>query len=92
MEEIKELQEVVKEISEDAWLINKPDNVLTLQDALECVKQYEKHLQNEKKLGSDTIKNKYYISLKNKNKILKMSKSTITLKSIYINYRKNTLC
>lgn len=70
MEEIKELQEVVKEISEDAWLINKPDNVLTLQDALECVKQYEKHLQNEKKLGSDTIKNKYYISLKNKKNLL----------------------
>ena len=42
MEEIKELLEVVQEISEDVWLINKPDNVLTLQDALECVKQYEK--------------------------------------------------
>ena len=28
---------------------NKADNVLTLQDALDCVKQYEKHLQSEKR-------------------------------------------
>ena len=51
MQEIKKelLESIAKERSEDAELINKPDNVLTLHDALECVKQYEKHLQKEKK-------------------------------------------
>ena len=51
VEEIKKelLESIVKERSEDVELINKPDNVLALQDALECVKQYEKHLQKEKK-------------------------------------------
>ena len=34
------LESIVEESLEDAELINKPD-VLTLQDALECVKQYE---------------------------------------------------
>ena len=51
VEEIKKelLESIAKERSEDVELINKPDNVLALQDALECVKQYEKHLQKEKK-------------------------------------------
>ena len=72
MQEIKKelLESIAKERSEDAELINKPDNVLTLHDALECVKQYEKHLQKEKKSISHTIKDKYYISLKNPKNLL----------------------
>ena len=44
MKEIKKkiLELIVKEILEDLELINKAGNGLTLQDVLECVKQYEK--------------------------------------------------
>ena len=46
----KELLEwIVKEILEDLELINKADDNLTFQATLECIKEYEKHLQNEKK-------------------------------------------
>ena len=91
MEEIKKelLELIIKEKLEDIELINKADNNLTLQDALECVKQYEKHLQNEKsKIISIAYKqgqilNQFKESEKFINilvKRLKMSKSTITFK------------
>ena len=43
VEEIKKelLESIVKERSEELELIKKHDCVLTLQDVLECVKQYE---------------------------------------------------
>ena len=91
VEEIKKelLELIIKEKLEDLELINKADNNLTLQDALECVKQYEKHLQNEKsKIISIAYKqgqilNQFKESKKFINilvKRLKMSKSTITFK------------
>ena len=42
MEEIKKelLESIIKERLEELELINKADNDLTFQDALECVKQY----------------------------------------------------
>ena len=51
LEEIKKkiLESILNERLEDLELINKADDGLTLLDALECVKQYEKHLQNEKR-------------------------------------------
>ena len=50
MEEIKKekLESIVKESLGDLELFNKAYNGLIFQDPLECVKQYEKHLQNEK--------------------------------------------
>ena len=51
IEEIKNelLESIAEERSENADLVHKPENVLNLEDALVCVKQYEtKHLQNEK--------------------------------------------
>ena len=51
LEEIKKeiLELILNERLEDLELINKTDDGLTLPDALECVKQYENHLQNEKR-------------------------------------------
>ena len=51
MEEIKKklFESIVNEILDDPELINKADNGLTLQDALKCIKQYEKRLQNQKR-------------------------------------------
>ena len=86
------MESIVEERPEDAELINQPDNTLTLQDALECVKQHAKHLQNEKKNKKTIIKiayNQGYILHKLKEsdefidslvKRLKMSKNTITFK------------
>ena len=39
---------IVEERPEDVDLINKSDGVLTFQDVLECVKQFQKHLLKEK--------------------------------------------
>ena len=43
------MESIVEERSEDLELTDKPDNVLTLQESLECVKQYEKHLKSKKR-------------------------------------------
>ena len=87
MEETKKelLESIVKERSEDPELINKADNYLAFQDALECIKQYEKHLQNEKSIAykQGQILNQFRESEEFIDiyvKILKMSKSTIMFK------------
>ena len=80
---------IVKERSKDLELIIKPDNVLTLQDALECVKQYEKHLQNDKKIidiayKQGQILDQYKDSKEFIETIVKRLK--VRLRLIYINY------
>ena len=83
---VKELLElIVKKWLEDLELINKADNVLILQDAIGCVKRYEKHLQNEKRKMITSVymitsllhqfkeSNEFFDTLV---KRLKMSKST----------------
>ena len=91
MEEIKKelLQSILQERLEDLELINKANNVLTLQDALECVKQYEEHFHNEKnKMISITYKQGQILHrFKESEEFidvlverLKLSKSTITFK------------
>ena len=87
MEETKKelLESIVKERSEDPELINKADNYLAFQDALEWIKQYEKHLQNEKSIAykQGQILNQFRESEEFIDiyvKILKMSKSTIMFK------------
>ena len=82
-EEIKKelLTLTVKDRLEDLELINKANNGLNFQDALECVKQFEKHLQNENLQGQilhqfKQSKEFIYILVKR----LKMSKSTIMFK------------
>ena len=83
------MESIIKEKLEDLELINKADNNLTLQDALECIKQYEKHLQNEKnKIISIANKQRQILNqFKESEKFidilvkrLKMSESTITFK------------
>ena len=84
------LESIVDERSGDAEQINKPDNILNLQDPLEWVKQYEKHLQNEKRKIINIAYNQRHILHKFKEsnefidilvKKLKVSKSTITFKT-----------
>ena len=41
------------------------DNVLSFRDALGCVKEYENHLENEKKIILHTKRDRFYMSLKN---------------------------
>ena len=59
MEEIKKelLELLFEERSEGAEVIHKPGNVLHLQDDLACMKQYEKHYQDEKQ---KVISNTYH--------------------------------
>ena len=51
MEKIKKelLESIVNEKLEEFELIKKAGNAFTLQDALEGVKQYEKHIQKKAK-------------------------------------------
>ena len=90
------MESIVVERLEDAELINKPDNFLTLQDALE----YEKHLQNEKRKIINIAYNQGYILHKFKEsdefidtqvKRFKMSKTTITFKINLYKLLKNSL-
>ena len=83
------MESIVKERSEYAVLINKHNNVLTLQDALECVEKYEKHLENQKRKIIKIVYSQRYIlhTFKESDeftdtlvKRLKVSKSTITFK------------
>ena len=66
IEEIKNelLESIAEERSENTDLVHKPENVLNLEDALVCVKQYEKHLQNEKWKVTNIVYNQGYILLK----------------------------
>ena len=64
------LESLVEERSEHAELNHTLENVLNLQDGLAYVKQYGKHPQNEKLSISLTIKNTYYINLKNRKNLL----------------------
>ena len=45
VEEIK--KELLEWIVKDLELINKADDNLTFHATLECIKEYEKHLQND---------------------------------------------
>ena len=77
-----------KEILEDGKLIQTPDDVVSLQDAVACVKQYEKFLQSKKRKSINIayqlgyilhkiIESKEFIDMV---KELSISKNTVTLK------------
>ena len=73
MEESKKelLQSIVKERLEDLELINEAGNNLTFWYALKCVKQYEKHLQDEKnKITSIAYKQEQILNQLNNSKNL----------------------
>ena len=83
------LESIVNQRLEDLELINKADNGLTLQEALQCLKQYEKHLHNEKrkiitiayeqrKILPQYKESEEFIDTSAKK--LKTSKSTVTFK------------
>ena len=102
LEEIKKeiLESILNERLEDLELINKADDGLTLLDALECVKQYEKHLQNEKrKIINITYKQgrilhqlkEFEEFIDTLVKRLKISKSAISFKMNFYKLLKNTL-
>ena len=95
------LESIVNQRLEDLELINKADNGLTLQEALQCLKQYGKYLQNEKRkiiniaCEQGKILHQYKESeefIDTAVKKLKTSKSTFTFKiNLYKVLKKNPL-
>ena len=92
IEEIKkeQLKSIVGERLEDDELIQRPENVLNLQDAMTWVTQYEKQLKTEKQKSINIgyhqgyILNKFKESQESIDTItqnLKNSKSTIIFKT-----------
>ena len=99
------MKELLESLTEERQkvdeLIHKPENVLNLQDTLAYVKQYQKHLQNEKRKVINIAYHQDYTLHKFKEseefintliKALKMSKFTIVFTiSLHKLLRKFTL-